>query len=81
MAKTLPSITIVELTNVVRQDQRSPAFEVLDWTVSMLSDRSTVNPDGVLRVSGHGRDSRGVRPWSVASKSSRSRKQMENQAN
>jgi len=68
MAQTLPSIDIAELTNVVRQDQRSVVFEVLDWTVSTLSDRSTVNPDGILRVSGHGRDSLGVRPWSVALK-------------
>jgi len=68
MTQTLPSIDIAELTNVVRQDQRSVVFEVLDWTVSMLSDRSTVNPDGILRVSGHGSDSVGVRPWSVALK-------------
>ena len=68
MAQTLPSIDIAELTNVVRQDQRSVVFEVLDWTVSTLSDRSTVNQDGLLRVSGHGRDSLGVRPWSVALK-------------
>jgi hypothetical protein len=68
MQKMLPTIDLTVLTNVVRQNQRSTAFEVLDWTVSTLSNRSTVNPDGVLRVSGQGRDSAGVRPWSVALK-------------
>ena len=45
MAKTLPSIDIAVLTNVVRQDQRSPVFEVVDWSVSTLSDQSTGNND------------------------------------
>ncbi len=66
MLKTPPTIDLAVLTAVVRQDQRSAAFEVLDWTVHTLSDRGGGNP--VLRVSGHGRDSAGVRPWSVALK-------------
>jgi hypothetical protein len=49
-------------------EQNSPDFEVLDWTVSTLSDRSTANQDGLLRISGHGHDDLGVRPWSAALK-------------
>jgi len=66
MLKTPPTIDPAVLTAVVRQDQRSAAFEVLDWTVHTLSNRGKGNP--VLRVSGHARDSAGVRPWSVALK-------------
>lgn len=56
------------LTQVVRQDQHSPEFEVLDWSVHTLSTRGAQAPDGVLYVTGTGCDNAGTRPWSVALK-------------
>lgn len=64
----LAPIDLIELTEVVRLDQQSPAFEVLDWSIRILSDRGAINPEGVLCVSGTGRDAAGTRPWSVALK-------------
>lgn len=55
---------------VVRQDQRSPDFELLDWTVQTLSRRGAVNPHGLLCVRGTGRDQAGTRAWAVALKHS-----------
>jgi hypothetical protein len=65
--KPPPTIDRTMLTNVVRQDQHSPDFEVLDWTVSTLSNRGGTG-NQVLRVSGQGRDKTGTRSWAVALK-------------
>jgi hypothetical protein len=54
------------LTDVVRQDQRSPTFALLDWSVARLSNKGIINPDGLFRLSGQGRDSAGTRPWSFS---------------
>ena len=62
------SIDLTLLTDVVRQAQRSQSFELLDWNVHILSERGTGDPEGLLRVSGIGRDEDGVRPWAVALK-------------
>lgn len=62
------TIDSAALTTVVRQDQSDPAFEVLDWQVETLSVRGAVNPDGLLRVSGHGRGREGGKAWTVALK-------------
>lgn len=56
------------LTDIVRQDQRSPAFAVLDWAVARLSDKGIINPDGLFRFSGQGRDGARTRSWSVVLK-------------
>ncbi len=56
------------LADVVRKDQRSPDFEIQDWSVQKLSDQGGVNPDGLFRFSGQGSDSKGSRPWSVVLK-------------
>jgi hypothetical protein len=36
------------LLEVVRQDKRCPSYELLDWTVSRLSDRGLANPEGLF---------------------------------
>lgn len=56
------------LTDIVRQDQRSPTFAIGDWQVERLSDKGIINPDGLFRVYGHGRGDEETRPWSVVLK-------------
>jgi hypothetical protein len=68
MLETLRAIDLAVLTDVVRQDQRSPTFEILDWSVKRLSDKGVINPDGLFLFSGQGRDGQGTRPWSVVLK-------------
>ncbi len=67
---TVPNQTIdpILLTKVVCRDQDSPDFVVTDWVVRSLSDKGLANPNGLLLVSGHGKDHRGERPWSVVLK-------------
>lgn len=64
----LPSIDPTILTDVVRQDQRSPHFDLSSWSVQRLSDRGVVNPGGLWLVSGEGSDHSGFRAWSVVLK-------------
>ena len=68
MLEQLQAIDPAVLLNVVRQDQRSPDFEITDWTGGVLSNKGAANPDGLFCFSGHGRDGRGVNPWSVVLK-------------
>jgi len=72
MAENLPaalrSIDPARLTEVVRQDQRSPSFEITQWSVKRLSDKGIINPEGLWVFAGIGRDSQGERPWSVVLK-------------
>jgi hypothetical protein len=56
------------LPEAVRQDQRSPDFEISSWTVSRLSDQGVINPDGLFHFQGEGHDERGLRNWSVVLK-------------
>lgn len=56
------------LIELVRQDQRSPAFEIIDWTVERLSSQGIANPDGLFRFSGDGRAGQQIRPWSMVLK-------------
>lgn len=64
----LKAIDPATLTDVVRQDQRSPSFEVTEWTVQRLSEKGIRNPDGLWLFSGEGHDSCGPRAWSVVLK-------------
>ncbi len=64
----IPSIDQVELTDVVRLHLQRPSFELLDWSVRVLSDRGAINPEGVLCVSGTGHDAAGMQSWAVALK-------------
>jgi len=68
MVVKLKTIDSTILTDVVRQDQRSPFFEVTEWSVSRLSDKGIINPDGLWLFSGEGHDHKGSRPWSIVLK-------------
>ena len=56
------------LTDVVRQDRRSPTFEITTWSVKRLSDKGIRNPDGLWLFSGEGKDGEGSQPWSMVLK-------------
>ena len=64
----LPAIDPTILTDVVRQDQRSPRFEITSWSVRRLSDKGIINPDGLWFLSGEGQDQAGSRSWSLVLK-------------
>lgn len=68
MREQLQALDPAMLLDVVRQDRRDPSFAILDWTVEVLSEKGAANPEGLWRFSGHGQNSSGVSPWSVALK-------------
>ena len=68
MVGKLQAIDSAILTDVVRQDQHSPLFEVTGWSVRRLSDKGVSNPDGLWLFSGAGYDNAGSRAWSVVLK-------------
>jgi hypothetical protein len=68
MVGKLQAIDSALLTNVVRQDQRSPLFEITAWSVRRLSDKGVTNPDGLWLFRGEGYDNEGSRSWSVVLK-------------
>ncbi|MGQ0604638.1 MAG: aminoglycoside phosphotransferase family protein [Anaerolineales bacterium] len=57
------------LTDVVRQDQRKPAFDILNWTVQPLSHEKIIGTTGGLFLfNGVGRDDQGTQAWSIVLK-------------
>ena len=56
------------LSDVVRQDQRDPSFEITDWSVKRLSDKGIMNPDGLWLFSGEGNHGQETRSWSIVLK-------------
>jgi hypothetical protein len=68
MVVKLQAINSAILTDVVRQDQHSPRFEVTGWSVRRLSDKGVSNRDGLWLFSGAGYDNEGSRSWSVVLK-------------
>jgi hypothetical protein len=56
------------LTDIVRQDQNEPTFQITNWTVKRLSDKGITNPDGLWLFSGQGNSEKETRPWSVVLK-------------
>lgn len=64
----LKNIDTAVLTQVVRQDQSSPSFEITEWSIRRLSDQGVISPDGLWLFSGQGYDSQGPRSWSVVLK-------------
>jgi hypothetical protein len=64
----MQTIDPAELGAAVRRSQRSPDFEILDWTARALSNQGGGNPDGLFLYSGHGRDPEGVKAWSIVLK-------------
>jgi hypothetical protein len=68
MLSRLQAVDPAALADVVKQDQRSHAFEITDWTVGRLSEKGVINPGGLWIYSGQGHDDGGIRPWSVVVK-------------
>ncbi len=68
LAARLEAVDPAALADVVRQDQRSPSFEIADWSFRRLSDKGIANPDGLWLFSGSGRVGGVTRPWSVVLK-------------
>ena len=64
----LRALDLAMLTDVVRQDQRDPDFEITEWAVRRLSDRGFASEDGPFCFYGHGRSGPSVRSWSVVLK-------------
>ncbi len=62
------SIDNETLQNIVQQDQCSQSFELTNWSVTRLSDKGIMNPDGLFLFSGQGRDGISIKPWSVVLK-------------
>lgn len=68
LLEKLKATDSVILTDVVRQDQRNPSFEITGWSVKRLSDKGVINPDGLWLFSGEGNDGGRSQPWSVVLK-------------
>lgn len=68
MLSRLNAIDIAILTDMVRQDQRNPSFEITEWSVRRLSDKGMANPDGLWLFSGQGHSGKIVCPWSLVLK-------------
>jgi hypothetical protein len=68
MLVKLQAIDLAILTDVVRQDQYSPQFEITEWSVRRLSDKGVINPDGLWLFQGEGHDHDGSRSWSIVLK-------------
>ncbi len=66
--QTLTALDSARLTEIVRQAQASPSFEIGSWDVGQLSSDGMVNPEGLFLFGGDGHDERGQRPWSVVLK-------------
>src|SRR5512134_3840759 len=64
----LKAIDPLILTEVVRQAQRSPSFEITEWSVRRLSDKGIANPYGLFLFSGQGQDETSIKSWSVVLK-------------
>jgi hypothetical protein len=66
---TLQALDPGALTDLVRQDQRSPDFEILDWTAQPIDhEKVMATTGGLYRVSGNGRDGVATRPWALVLK-------------
>ena len=64
----LKAIDPAVLAEVVRKDQRDPAFNITEWSVRRLSDKGVINPDGLWLFGGAGTGHGGPAAWSVVLK-------------
>ena len=65
LLETLQTQIPAMLSEAVRQDQRSPDFEISAWTVEKLSHKGVINPDGIFRFFGSGHDKQDKRLWTL----------------
>ena len=68
MLEVVRGTDTTKLLEIVRQDQRSPTFELLEWDVKRFGEKGIINPDGLFLFSGQGADERGTSSWSVVLK-------------
>lgn len=69
LLSTLQNSDPALLTEIVRKQQNSPMFELLDWTVEPISHaRILDSTGGLFRFSGQGQDNGGVKAWSIVLK-------------
>ena len=68
LAARLQAVDRAILADVVRQDQRSLSFEIMDWSFRRLSAKGFANPDGLWLFSGSGNAGGATQPWSVVLK-------------
>jgi hypothetical protein len=68
LLETLREIDLSILTDVVRQSQRDPTFEITSWSVKRLSDKGIINPDGLWLFNGKGSHAGVTQSWSVVLK-------------
>jgi len=66
LLEKLKAIDISVLTDVVRQDQNDPVFEITEWDVKRLSEKGIAFPDGLWVFSGTGGND--AHPWSIVLK-------------
>lgn len=66
--QALAALDSTRLTEIIRQAQASPSFEIGTWDVRHLSSDGMINPEGLFLFSGEGHDESGQRPWSVVLK-------------
>ncbi len=66
---TLQALDPAILTDLVRQDQHNPKFDILDWKFEPLSHEKIIETTGGLyRFDGHGRDGDATKSWAIALK-------------
>ena len=68
LLEKLKAIDPAILTDVIRQDQNNPSFEITEWNVKRLSDKGIANPDGLWLFSGRGNNGKEAQRWSVVLK-------------
>jgi hypothetical protein len=68
LLEELRAIDLATLTDVVRQDQNNPSFEISEWKVKQLSDKGIANPNGLWLFYGRGNNGRESCSWSVVLK-------------
>jgi hypothetical protein len=66
---TLQSLDLAVITDIVRQDQANPAFDLLEWTVEPIAHEAIISTTGgIYRFSGYGTDGIQTKPWAIVLK-------------
>src|SRR5689334_14179491 len=68
LLEKLKSTDVILLTKLVRLDQHSPEFIVLDWVVEPLSNKGFGGAEGLFLFRGQGRLGDVEKPWSLVLK-------------